>query len=82
MFFWLRELLGWALVAAALFLVRLAVSYISDPEQARVVEAGVIALCAMGVLRAGVLLIRVSTAARISMSEDNRRGQNSGRSGV
>lgn len=69
MFFWLREIAGWGLVLVALYLVRLGLVFVSDMESPRIVEAGVIIFAGLGVLRAGILLIRVSTAARIARSE-------------
>jgi hypothetical protein len=66
MFFWAREIAGWLLIAMAIFLVRIAVIFISERL---IVEAGVLALMMMVLLKAGVLLIRISTAARISMSK-------------
>ena len=65
MFILIREAAGWLLVLAALYLVRTGISYVSNPEDARIVEAGVVMLAAMGLLRAGILLVRISTAARI-----------------
>jgi hypothetical protein len=69
MFFWLREIAGWALVAFSLYLIRMGLTYVSDLENPRIVEAGVVMLAALGVLRAGILLIRISTAARIARNE-------------
>ncbi len=63
MFFWLREIAGWLLVLCSLLLGRLALIYVDNRQ---VVEAGVVVLLALGILRAGILLIRISTAARIS----------------
>jgi hypothetical protein len=65
MFFWLRELAGWGLVLIALYLIRIGLIYVSDMQNPRIVEAAVIMLTSLGVLRAGVLLIRISTATRI-----------------
>ena len=65
MFFWLREIAGWLLVLCALVVGRLALTYVASRQ---VVEAGVVVLLAIGVLRAGILLIRISTAARLSQS--------------
>ncbi len=68
MFFWLREIAGWALALLGVWLiwngVRELQSYDVDP---RMIEGSV--LCATGVmaLRMGVFLIRVATAARIVM---------------
>ena len=69
MFFWIREIAGWLLVAASLFLIYVGVGFVSDAESPRIVEAGVVLFTATGVLRVGILLIRVSTAARIVQHE-------------
>lgn len=68
-FFWVREIAGWLMVLLALILVRLAVLYVGNRQ---VVEAGVLCLITLGVLRAGVYLIRVSTAARIALAEQKK----------
>ncbi|MCP4175801.1 MAG: hypothetical protein GY758_34075 [Fuerstiella sp.] len=65
MFLLIREVAGWLLVLAALYLVSVGIDYVSNPEDARIVEAGIVMLAAMGILRAGILLVRISTAARI-----------------
>jgi hypothetical protein len=66
MFFWLRELAGWGLILVALYLVRTGLIFISDMQSPRIVESAVVMLTALGILRAGVLLIRISTAARVA----------------
>lgn len=66
MFFWIREFVGWGLIALAMIMVRFAFVFVSNRQ---VVEAGVIGLILMAVLRAGILLIRMSTAARVAMRE-------------
>lgn len=63
--FWLREIVGWILVATALYLIYIALGFVTNLTTPRMVEAGVFVLAALGVLRAGILLIRISTAARI-----------------
>ena len=70
MFFWLRELAGWGLILVALYLVRTGLVFISDMQSPRIVESAVVMLTALGILRAGVLLIRISTAARVAKSVD------------
>ena len=65
MFLLIRETAGWLLVLASLYLVRMGIGYVSNPDEARVVEAAVVMFAAMGLLRAGILLVRISTAARI-----------------
>lgn len=62
---WIREIAGWTLVLVALFLVRTSVLFASDLTSPRLVEAAVVAFSAIGVLRAGVALIRLATAARL-----------------
>ncbi len=68
--FWIREIAGWALVIFALVLIQMGLGYLSHLERPKVVEAGVVMLGALGLLRAGVFLIRISTAARICRSDD------------
>ncbi len=66
MFFWLREIAGWGLAVFGVALIWMGVgqlqAYDIDP---RMIEGSV--LCATGVmvLRFGIHLIRVATAARI-----------------
>jgi hypothetical protein len=67
--FWIREIAGWALVAFALLLVRTGLTFVTNMDTPRIVEAGVVMFAAMGVLKAGILLIRISTAARICRTE-------------
>lgn len=69
MFFWLREFVGWALVVASLVIVRIALGMVMDIDSPKIFEAGVLVLASLGILRAGILLIRISTAARIARLE-------------
>ncbi len=71
MFFWIREILGWALVVCGLLLLAKGVDFVSDPEAPRIIEAGVFMFAAMGLVRVGILLIRISTAARICLRESS-----------
>lgn len=71
MFFWIREILGWALVVVGLLGLWKAIDFVSDPEAPRIIEAGVFAFAAMGLVRVGILLIRISTAARICVRENS-----------
>jgi hypothetical protein len=68
MFFWAREIVGWLMLALSLLLVRVALQYL---ENRQVVEAGVVVALVIAFLRMGILLIRVSTAARIARNDDN-----------
>lgn len=71
--FWIREIAGWALVIFALVLIQTGLGYLSNLDRPQVVEAGVVMLGALGVLRAGVFLIRISTAARICRADDRTK---------
>lgn len=71
--FWIREIAGWALVIFALLLIQTGLGYLSNLDRPKVVEAGVVMLGALGVLRAGVFLIRISTAARICRADDRTK---------
>lgn len=64
MFFWLREVVGWALLAAGVFIIWMGVGLLQGVEPRHIEGA---ALCGTGimVMRLAVALIRVSTAARI-----------------
>ncbi|MEZ6136767.1 MAG: hypothetical protein R3C53_17875 [Pirellulaceae bacterium] len=64
-FFWLREIAGWLLVLFALYLVRQGLVFAMDLETPRIIEAAVLVFGGIGVMRIGVLLIRMATAARI-----------------
>lgn len=63
--FWIREIAGWGLVAFSLFLIQRGLSFASTLDQPRVIEGASIMLTGVLVMRAGILLIRISTAARI-----------------
>ena len=67
--FWIRELAGWALVVFAIVLIQTGLGYVSNLDRPKVVEAAVIMIAGVGVLRAGILLIRISTAARICRTD-------------
>lgn len=71
--FWIREIAGWALVIFALVLIQKGLGFVSNLDRPQVVEAGVVMLAALGLLRAGVFLIRISTAARICQSHDRNQ---------
>ncbi len=66
MLYWIRELLGWCLVLIALWILSVALEYSTTRQ---VVEAGVVGVIGLGVLRAGILLVRLSTAARIALRD-------------
>jgi hypothetical protein len=74
--FWLREVMGWALVAISLIVLRVGMNFAMNTTEPKIVEASVVLFTAMGVLRAGILLIRISTAARICRID--REGESKG----
>lgn len=74
--FWLREVMGWALVAISLIVLRVGMNFAMNTAEPKIVEASVVLFAAMGVLRAGILLIRISTAARICRID--REGESKG----
>ncbi len=67
--FWIREIAGWALVVFSLMLIQMGLGYVTNPDRPKVVEAAVIMIVGLGVLRGGILLIRISTAARICRTD-------------
>ena len=64
-----REIAGWILILTALYLLYVGLVFLMDLESPRVVEAGIVVIGGLGVLKAGVLLVRISTAARICRSD-------------
>lgn len=67
MFFWIREAIGWSLLAVGLCLIAAAYQFVSNRQ---VLEAGIIVLASVAVMRVAVLLIRINTAARISQQSE------------
>ena len=63
--FWIREIAGWALIIFALYLIRTGLVFVLDLENPRIVEAAIVSMAGLGVLRGGILLVRISTAARM-----------------
>ena len=63
--FWIREIAGWALIAAALYVMRMGLNFALASQSPKIIEASVVIFASLGLLRAGILLIRISTAARI-----------------
>jgi len=68
-FFWLREIAGWLLILVSLYMLRIGFVYLNDLVRPGLVESGIVMLTGLGVMRCGVLLVRVSTAARLSRDE-------------
>ena len=73
MMFWLREIAGWGLVALSLVVLHIGLGFAMNTEKPKIVEASVVLFASLGFLRAGILLIRISTAARICRMEHDRQ---------
>jgi len=67
MFFWIREVAGWALLGLSLYIIYLAISFVNNRQ---VFEAGTVMWAALLVMRCGMLLIRLNTVARITLRDD------------
>ncbi len=63
---WMREIGGWCLVALSMIVARMVLLYVANRQ---VVEAGILVVLTLGILRAGISLIRVAAAARIVARE-------------
>ena len=76
MFFWVRELAGWGMIVGSLVILRMGLGLAMNTREPKIVEASVVMFAALGLMRAGILLIRMSTAARLSRLEvdGERRG--------
>jgi hypothetical protein len=70
MFFWFREIAGWALLALSLYIISIAINFVGSRQ---VIEAGITLSAALLVMRCGMLLIRLNTVARITLLDDRRR---------
>ncbi len=68
-FFWFREFAGWLLIATSLYMLRLGLLFLNDINSPRIFESGIVMLAGVGVMRCGILLVRVSTAARLCRDE-------------
>lgn len=62
---WVREIVGWVLILGAIYLLRTAFVLVTNLETPRVIEAAVLVVAGLGVLRGGLALIRIATAGRI-----------------
>ena len=69
MFFWFREIAGWLLVIVSLYMLRIGLLFLNDINSPRMFESGIVMLAGVGVMRCGILLVRVSTASRLCRDE-------------
>ncbi len=73
MIFWIREIAGWLLVMFALYMLRLGMLFLTNSDSPQIIEAGIAIIAGLGVLRAGLLLIRISAAARLVLSDRSNK---------
>ena len=73
MLLWLRELAGWGLILVSLYLIRVGLVFISDLENPGIVQAAIVLIAAVGVMRCGVFLIRISTATRAALALSSKK---------
>ncbi len=66
MFFWIREIAGWLLILVSLYMIRMGLLFVSDLDNPKIIEALVVVLGGIAILKAGTLLVRLSTIARIT----------------
>lgn len=64
--FWFRELMGWLLVLAGLYLFVVCLALLLSPEPS-ILEAPVISVIGIVVFRGGIHLLKVAVAARVCM---------------
>jgi hypothetical protein len=68
--FWFRELMGWLLVLAGLYLLFVCLALLLSPEPS-ILEAPIISVIGIVVFRGGIHLLKVAVAARICMQTQN-----------
>ncbi len=64
--FWFRELMGWLLVLAGLYLFVVCLALLLSPEPS-ILEAPVVSVIGIVVFRGGIHLLKVAVAARVCM---------------
>lgn len=64
MSFWMREIAGWSLLALGLFGFWISLAFLAS-QPARLIEGTTAAVASTVIFRGGLLLIRLSTAARL-----------------
>jgi hypothetical protein len=69
MSFWLREIVGWLLLAFGLYLIWECVLFMSE---GRIIQSGTLSIVAIIVFRGGLHLLKVAVAARICREARDR----------
>lgn len=72
MSFWMREIAGWLLVLLGLLMMYECYNWLT---QAQFIQAGPLTIIAIIVFRAGIHLLKVAVAARISLKARDRLQQ-------
>lgn len=71
----IREVAGWILVVLGLILIRAVLQYLDNRQ---VIEAGIAAFLCGLLIRTGIQLVRVATAARVALRGEEPAGKSSG----
>jgi hypothetical protein len=78
--FWVREIAGWLLVAAGLYVFYICLAILLTPRPL-IFEAGALTFIGVIVFRGGIHLLKVAVAARICMKAPALEGDPSRRGG-
>jgi hypothetical protein len=65
MHFWIRELMGWVLVAVGLYIMLVCIGRLLAPGPP-IISAPIVAFMAIIVFRGGIHLLKVAVAARVA----------------
>ena len=64
--FWIREILGWLLIIAGLYVFAICLAILLQPAP-RIFEAPILSVIGIVVFRGGIHLLKVAVAARVCM---------------
>jgi hypothetical protein len=70
--FWIRELLGWLLIALGLFVFYVCFVVLLSDRMHMILEAGPLAFIGFIIFRGGIHLLKVAVAARICLQAQVR----------
>ena len=65
--FWMREILGWLLIIAGLYVFVICLAILLQPAP-RIFEAPILSVIGIVVFRGGIHLLKVAVAARVCMA--------------
>jgi hypothetical protein len=76
--FWIREIIGWLLLLAGMYVFFVCFAMLTNATLARVVEAGPLAFIGFVIFRGGIHLLKVSVAARVCLHAQTIHEQHAG----